>query len=116
MGIHFPKNKKITMSRDNCKEMSNWATEYGKPVRQRTARQETTKKKAGTLPLYVYRRPIPIREDTTLVDSIQAAQGQIDEYDSDSDASDMEEHSMEEIHPTNQSSDEASTVCSSDDE
>ena len=31
--------------------MKEWAQEHGKSVRQRSARQETTKKKAGTLPL-----------------------------------------------------------------
>ena len=43
--------------------MKEWAQEHGKSVRQRSARQETTKKKAGTLPLSMYRRPQPILDD-----------------------------------------------------
>ena len=34
--------------------MRNWANTHGKCVRQRTVRQETTKYKAGTLPLNMY--------------------------------------------------------------
>ena len=34
--------------------MLEWAANYGKAIRQRTARQETTKFKAGTLPLNMY--------------------------------------------------------------
>ena len=43
--------------------MKEWAQEHGKPVRQRSARQETTKKKAGTLPLSMYKKPQPILDD-----------------------------------------------------
>ena len=35
--------------------MRDWANEYGRAVRQRSIRQETTKFKAGTLPLNMYR-------------------------------------------------------------
>ena len=51
------------MSKENCSLMKEWAQEHGKSVRQRSARQETTKKKAGTLPLSMYRRPQPILDD-----------------------------------------------------
>ena len=34
--------------------MLEWAANNGKAVRQRTVRQETTKLKAGTLPLNMY--------------------------------------------------------------
>ena len=51
------------MSQENCSLMKEWAQEHGKSVRQRSARQETTKKKAGTLPLSMYRRPQPILDD-----------------------------------------------------
>ena len=34
--------------------MLEWAANNGKPIRQRTVRQETTKFKAGTLPLNLY--------------------------------------------------------------
>ena len=61
--ISFPKLRKIKMSKENCSLMKEWAQEHGKYVRQRSARQETTKKKAGTLPLSMYRRPQPILDD-----------------------------------------------------
>ena len=51
------------MTKENCSLMKEWAQEHGKSVRQRSARQETTKKKAGTLPLSMYRRPQPILDD-----------------------------------------------------
>ena len=35
-------------------EMRNWARMYGRAVRQRTGRQQTTMAKAGTLPSYLY--------------------------------------------------------------
>ena len=38
--------------------MRNWAKSHGKCVRQRTVRQETTKYKAGTLPLNMYQTAV----------------------------------------------------------
>ena len=38
--------------------MRNWANTHGKCVRQRTVQQETTKYKAGTLPLNMYQTAI----------------------------------------------------------
>ena len=43
--------------------MVEWAKEFGKPVRQRSARQQTTKKNAGTLPLSMFYKPMPIHHD-----------------------------------------------------
>ena len=51
------------MAKDNRAKMTAWAMEVGKPVRQRSARQETTKKKCGTLPLYMYRQELTIGDD-----------------------------------------------------
>ena len=42
--------------------MRNWANTQGKCVRQRTVRQETTKYKAGTLPLNMYQTATHQRE------------------------------------------------------
>ena len=39
-----------------------WAANYGKAVRQRTVRQETTMFKAGTLPLNMYATSVPQNE------------------------------------------------------
>ena len=53
----LPKLKKIKvrkMRNDDMQVMRDWAREYGKCVRQRTVRQETTKHKMGTLPLNMY--------------------------------------------------------------
>ncbi|CAC5360806.1 unnamed protein product [Mytilus coruscus] len=36
--------------------MKNWVNDFGKCVRQRTVRQETTKFKVGTLPLNMYQQ------------------------------------------------------------
>ena len=42
--------------------MREWARSNGKSVRQKTVRQETTKYKAGTLPLNMYKGKQPIGE------------------------------------------------------
>ena len=43
------------MNSNEQQMMREWALQHGKSVRQRTVRQETTKFKAGTLPLNMYR-------------------------------------------------------------
>ena len=48
------------MSEQNKQYMREWARENGKCVRQRTIRQETTKYKAGTLPLNMYATKEPV--------------------------------------------------------
>ena len=45
--------KSPLMSPEDKELMRKWARDHGKCVRQRTARQETTKYKAGTIPLNV---------------------------------------------------------------
>ena len=68
------------MSQADQATMQEWAQEYGKAVRQRTVRQCTTKHNAGTLPLNMYEKEIPIGERMTFEDSDQES-----EYDSGSD-------------------------------
>ena len=47
------------MTRDRQEDlMRNWANTHGKCVRQRTVLQETTKYKAGTLPLNMYQTAV----------------------------------------------------------
>ena len=66
--------------------MHDWANEIGKPVRQRPARQETMKKKCGTLPLEMYPHKSQVSEDIPVSD-IHNPKDDIDdqvfEYDSD---------------------------------
>ena len=50
------------MSRPDQVAMREWAQEQGKAVRQRTARQCTTKHNAGTLALNMYDKELPIGE------------------------------------------------------
>lgn len=53
----FPKMRQQShpsMSNSDQEVMRSWARDHGKCVRQRTVRQETTKFKAGTLPLNMY--------------------------------------------------------------
>ena len=51
--------------------MREWAVQHGKCVRQRTVRQETTKFKAGTLPLNMYPRSSPSDYPKEKVDLFQ---------------------------------------------
>ncbi|XP_078361460.1 uncharacterized protein LOC144645790 [Oculina patagonica] len=67
------------MSQKDQSTMREWAHEHGKAVRQRTVRQCTTKHNAGTLPLNMYQKELPIGEKVTLEDN------QDSEYDSGSD-------------------------------
>ena len=57
----FPKMKQQNhpyMHPNDQDLMRKWANDHGKCVRQRTVRQETTKFKAGTLPLNMYETPV----------------------------------------------------------
>ena len=62
----FPKMRQQShpsMSKSDQELMRSWARDNGKCVRQRTVRQETTKFKAGTLPLNMYEQnEIPIEK------------------------------------------------------
>ena len=65
------------MSQRDQNVMRQWAQEHGKAVRQQTVRQCTTKHSAGTLPLNMYQKELPIGERVTLEYSDQQS-----EYDS----------------------------------
>ena len=51
-----------TMSKSDQRVMREWAQEHGKAVRQLTIRQTNTKHAAGTLPLNMYRKELPVGE------------------------------------------------------
>lgn len=65
--------------------MREWAQEHSKAVRQRTVRQCTTKHNAGSLPLNMYGKELPIGERVTFENAHQNS-----EYDSDSDEEERE--------------------------
>ena len=48
--------------------MIEWAKEVGKSVRQRSARQQATIKNHGTMPLYMYSKPMLIHDDIMMDD------------------------------------------------
>lgn len=50
--IAFPSS--VKMSKEDEKLMRDWRDSFGKPVRQRTVRNQTTKDNVGTLPLFAY--------------------------------------------------------------
>ena len=95
-------------------QMREWASDNGRVVRQRSVRQETTKFKAGTLPLNMYRssytpaekvvfpaQPSPDDVETTASDiqphdqqydgssDVSGDSEQVQEYDTDSDVSEQ---------------------------
>ena len=83
----MPQQSKMQMSIDNMETMRQWAREHGKYVRQRTVRQETTKYKAGILPLNMCGRsnkpsgvPVVFEEN-----ECQKELDQVSEHDSESD-------------------------------
>lgn len=86
-----------TISPQDARTMKDWADAYGASVRQCTVRQETTMCRAGTLPDYLYQRPVQPGEPV-IIDSLgkeSEAENQegeeeiggveVDEYDTSSD-------------------------------
>ena len=114
--ISFPRCPRIKMEKADIALMHDWANEVGKPVRQRSARQETTKKKCGTLPLGMYQRKQTINDDVPDIlendenfNQNEEEEDQVLEYDTNSD--NEEEQTIE--SPQNKLSD-AETDDSSD--
>jgi hypothetical protein len=50
------------LSSQDCQRLSDFASVYGRAVRQRSVRQETTMAKAGTLPFSCYETNLPIQK------------------------------------------------------
>ena len=65
--------------------MIEWAREHGKPVRQHSAMQQTTKKNAGTLPLSMYRKPMLIADDVDEPNDELSAESEIEPVNDDND-------------------------------
>ena len=84
----IPKIKRLPvreMSRQEQDYMRQWAIEHGKAVRQLSVRQNNTKHAAGTLPLNMYRKELPVGDRVTEEPSSADDIGdQLSEYDSDS--------------------------------
>lgn len=53
----IPKPSSVEMNKEEMKIIRDWRDSYGKPVRQLTVRNQSTKDKVGTLPLYAYSAP-----------------------------------------------------------
>ena len=67
------------------KTICQWASEHGKAVRQLSVSQNNTKHAAGTLPLNMYRKELPVGDRVTKEPSTADDIGdQLSEYDSDS--------------------------------
>ena len=49
--------------------MRQWASEHGETVRQLTVHQNNTKHAAGTLPLNMYRKELPVDDQLSAYDS-----------------------------------------------
>ena len=49
----------VEMAKDDQKLMRDWRDSFGKPVRQLTVRNQSTKDNVGTLPLFAYSTPDP---------------------------------------------------------
>ena len=80
------------MSKQDQDCMRQWASEHGKAVRQLSLRQNNTKHAAGTLPLNMYRKELPIGDRVTEEPSPADDIGDLlSEYDSDSSSSDDED-------------------------
>ena len=101
----LPSLPPIEISDENQEYMREWARDNGKSVRQHTVRQETTKYKAGTLPLNMYEIHNPVGQRIHFhqvddldglavfdeVDECQNGQDGQDEYSDESGSSDTEE-------------------------
>lgn len=73
------------MSKYDQDSIRKWASEHGKTVRQLSVRQNNTKHGAGTLPLSMYRKQLPVCDRVTEEPSTADDIGdQLSEYGSDS--------------------------------
>ena len=74
----------MTKQDQDC--MRQWASEHGKAVRQHSVRQNNTKHAAGTLPLNMYRKELPLATESlkSPVQLMIIIGDQLSEYDSDS--------------------------------
>ena len=111
----IPKVKQVpveTMSKSDQRAMREWAQEHGKVVRQLTIRQTNTKHAAGTLPLNMYRKELPVGE-RILIESVvleNCADGGIEPTVSCDQQSEYDSASDEEDHPQAEDQEEASDV------
>ena len=55
----IPSMPSVPMAKEEQKLMRDWRDSYGKPVRQLTVRNQSTKDNVGTLSLYAYTAPDP---------------------------------------------------------
>ena len=100
------------MSKSDQRAMREWAQEHGKVVRQLTIRQTNTKHAAGTLPLNMYRKELPVGE-RILIESVvleNCADGVIEPTVSCDQQSEYDSASDEEDHPQAEDQEEASDV------
>ena len=85
---------------NQCEIMLGWANEFGKCVRQKTVRQETTMFKAGTLPLNMYPKNVPTPSAPLVLDVVvhneEDEPNEGDEEDTISDESENENDDHEE--------------------
>lgn len=73
------------MAKKDQDTMRQWASEHGKAVRQLSVRQNNTKHKAGTLPLNMYRKELPVGDRVTdFTEANPVNDDQQSEYDSSS--------------------------------
>ncbi|KAL9976772.1 hypothetical protein ACROYT_G014102 [Oculina patagonica] len=54
-----PCQSSVQMTKEDQQLMRDWRDNYGKPVRQLTVRNQSTKDNVGTLPIFVYTTPDP---------------------------------------------------------
>ena len=101
-----------TMSKSDQRAMREWAQEHGKVVRQLTIRQTNTKHSAGTLPLNMYRKELPVGERILieLVVLENCADGRIEPTVSCDQQSEYDSASDEVDHPQAEDQEEASDV------
>ena len=83
------------MSQADQTLMREWAQEHGKAVRQRTVRQCTTKHNAGTLPLNMYEKELPIGERVTFENASQDSEYGSGSDDEERESEDQGEDSLE---------------------
>lgn len=77
--ISFPPS--VEMTKEDQKVMRDWRDSFGKPVRQRTVRNQTTKDNVGTLPLFAYTADDPTPQPINFADVLQPRPGNEDNTD-----------------------------------
>lgn len=97
----------VPMTPQCVQVMRDWAQTFGAAVRQRSARQETTMARAGTLPSYLYQREVRPGESVSLERFGEQRRNEAEEADEEDGILEYDSSSSEDLEDESTSKEEA---------